>query len=95
MSADNGIYIIKFPEGYRVAHCQAIENIDYYPEGSKERKKALKDYFGKSKVFTEKDEAILFAHKLAKEIMDDDFCPILEYGVQYLGEYESWRKDKK
>ncbi len=39
MSADNGIYIAKFPEGWRVIHAQAIENINYYPKGSAKRKK--------------------------------------------------------
>ena len=27
MSADNGIYIAKFPEGYRVAYAAAIEKM--------------------------------------------------------------------
>jgi len=95
MSTDNGIYIIKFPEGFRVAHCQAIESIDYYSPGSKERKQELKWRFSKSKVFQTWHDAISNARNLAEEIRNDDFCPILEYGIQYLGEYESWRKDKK
>lgn len=31
MSADNGIYILKTLDGYRVAHLQAIENIYWWP----------------------------------------------------------------
>lgn len=34
MSADNGIYIAKFPNGYKVAYAMAIENVDYFPKGS-------------------------------------------------------------
>ena len=90
MSADNGIYIVKFPEGYRVAYAQAIENIDYFPEGSKKRKKELKSYFGQSKVYKTIDEAMKKAMKIYNEIMHED-CPIIEYGIQYLGEYESFK----
>jgi hypothetical protein len=91
MSSDNGIYIIYFPEGYRVAHAQAIENIDYFPPGTIERKQELKKYFGKSKIFQSYKDAFTEAEKLANEILKDDFCPILEYGICYLGdEYESF-----
>lgn len=31
MSADNGIYILKTLDGYRVAHIQAIENLYWWP----------------------------------------------------------------
>ena len=27
MSADNGIYVAQFPDGYRVIHAQAIDNL--------------------------------------------------------------------
>lgn len=84
MSADNLVAIVKFPEGYRVAECQAIENIDYYPVGSKKRKEVLKAYFGKSEVFQSEKEAQDQAIILAEE------CPILEYGIGFLGEYESF-----
>jgi hypothetical protein len=84
MSADNGIYIVEFPDGFRVAHCQAIENIDYYPEGSKERKEMLKSYFGKSKVYKKFKKANKKAWKMAQDYT------ILEYGIAFLGEYESF-----
>ncbi len=89
MSADNGIYIAKFPDGYRVCEEQAIDNVTYYPIGSKERKEELRKYFGDSKVFRTKEEAILFAHKLEDDILSSDF-PILEYGVSYIGKFESF-----
>lgn len=86
MSADNGIYIVKFPDGYRVAHGQAIENIDYYEKGTKERKQMLKQYFGESKVYKTKKTVTKKAFEMAETY--DDY---LEYGVCYLGEYESFR----
>lgn len=90
MSADNGIYIAKFPDGYRVVHATAIENIDFYSVGSKERIAVLKDYFGKSKIITSYEKAILTAQKMAKIILSDSMCPILEYGINYIGEYEAF-----
>jgi hypothetical protein len=85
MSADNGVYIASFPEGYRITgEVGAIDNIDFFPSGSKKRKKELKIYFGKSEIFLDLNEALEQALKVAK---DYDY---LEYGVVYLGEYESF-----
>lgn len=91
MSADNGVYILKTPRPmvqtqkgwfspqhgfeYRVAHCMAIDNIDYSDL-------YLPVYFGDSEVFLDKDEAFLFASNLAQEIMNNG-CP-LEYGVSFI-----------
>jgi hypothetical protein len=94
MSADNGIYIAKFPDGYRVAYAQCIENIDYYPAGSKARKKELKRYFGKSPLLKEQKEAEKYAFKIYHEMEKDEIENgmfgyfVLEYGVCYIGEYE-------
>jgi len=90
MSADNGIYIVQFPDGYRVTHAQAIENIDYYNPGTKERKEILKDYFSESPLFKTTEKAFEYAKEINEEILKDDFCPIVEYGICYLGEYESF-----
>lgn len=88
MSADNGIYIGAFPktEGsteyeYRVIHAQAIDNVYWTPDDSlEENPREIVQYFGKAEVMTEE-----FAHKKAfemeKEILNDEFCPILEYGI--------------
>lgn len=84
MSADNGVYIAKFPSGYRVAYGSAIENVSYYPEGSEERKEQLKLYFGKSEIIKEEKDAILHAHELAKQY------EYLEYGVSFIGEFEEF-----
>lgn len=97
MSADTGIYIAKFPEGYRVTNVvQCIENIDYFPEGSKRRKKELKSYFGYSAVFATEKEAFDKAWEIYRQFEKDeeDFgmgCPI-EYGVSYIGEYEDFKQ---
>ena len=90
MSADNGIYIAEFSDGFRVAHAQAIENVDYFPEGSKDRKKELKRYFRESKLYNSEEAALEKAQELAKEILEDDFCPVLEYGICFIGKYENF-----
>lgn len=96
MSADNGIYIAKFPDGYRVAYAMAIENIDYYPPGSKHRKNELKHYFGNSLVLEKQEEAEKYAFKIYHEMEKDEIENgmfgyfILEYGIRYIGEYEAF-----
>ncbi len=89
MSADNGIYIAKFPidQGksgyfeYRVVHTQNIEDC-YYSDSFP---KLLTDativiVFGNAKIFYSKDKAISYANKLYDEIMNSE-CPIVEYGI--------------
>ncbi|MDD5220608.1 MAG: hypothetical protein PHV11_08585 [Candidatus Bipolaricaulis sp.] len=87
MSADNGIYIAKFPEGYRVIHAQAIDNIDFFPEGTVERRNVLRDYFGDSKVIKTEEEAWDVAIELSKEYN------YLEYGTSFLGEFGSFEDE--
>lgn len=90
MSADNGIYILQTNNvdgtgfEYRVAECQAIENISYYNPARGYNDKIVDDamlviYFGDSKVYNKKD-----AHDIANRIEDDilqSYCPVLEYGI--------------
>jgi hypothetical protein len=89
MSADNGIYVAKFPidDGgnpyfeYRVAELQNIE--DCY--AASDRPKYITDAmivvaFGDAKIYYNKDKAHTYAHKLYKDIMNSE-CPIIEYGV--------------
>lgn len=90
MSADNGIYIVKFPDGYRVTYAMAIDNIDYFPIGSKERKQELKTYFGDSKIFATLEDAYSEAFKMEKQFRESEDCIYLEYGICYLGEYETF-----
>lgn len=91
MSADNGFYVAQFPDGYRWCYCQAIENCDFFPEGSKERKAMLKDYFGQSPVFdTERDAAIAAVDAMQEDAADGGWT---EYGLVLLsGKYEIWEE---
>lgn len=82
MSADNGIYILHCKDGYRVAHCQAIDNIYYNcrrkidPEFNA---RELYFYFKDCKVFKIRAEAELEAFELYKNI---GYC---EYGQSLIG----------
>lgn len=64
---------------YRVIHAQAIENVNYYKEGTLLREAEVVNYFGKAEVLTNREQALIKGHELAREIMKD--CGILEYGV--------------
>ena len=86
MSADNGIYILQTPKTQndksnfecRVIHATAIENITYdNPEGDPQ---AVVDYFERSEILN-KEDAIKLAENMQNEILHDDFCPFLEYGI--------------
>jgi hypothetical protein len=90
MSADNCIAIALFPDGFRVAHAQAIENLDYFPKETLERKQVLKDYFGDSKVYPTKEEVLKRADEIYQEMEKEDFF-ILEYGICFVGEYEEFQ----
>lgn len=89
MSADNGIYIAEFDDGFRVTHAGAIDNLDYYPEGSRERKETQYRYFKRSPVFKTRSEALEEASKIHDDIMNSEF-PILEYGICLLGHMGKW-----
>jgi len=67
MSADDGFYIGEFPDGFRVIHAQAIENVHYFKEGTKEWKKEVRAYFGGAPVFKTYEEALLSGGKMLKE----------------------------
>lgn len=87
MSADNGIYILETPRppiktgnmytnqkgyDYRVAHCTAIDNIDYSDL-------YLPLLFGNSKVYSSHDEALKAAIEIEKEIKENGW--FTEYGI--------------
>ena len=93
MSADNGIYLLKTPKDggeacdYRVIHAQDIDSI-YWNEktsdyGLNVNPKILMDYFGDAPCLSE-EEARNKASEMADEIMNDDYCPYLEYGIQII-----------
>ena len=88
MSADNGVYIARFisPKGqyeWRVAECQAICNCDY-TDNIEQRilVQAIRVlYFGNKKPFIKHENAIAESNRIYNEILDDEFCPICEYGI--------------
>lgn len=89
MSADNGVYILKTPRRedptqfeYRVAHCQAIDNlIERDASWADIRPAYAVLYFGNSVVFGNKSNALVEAGLIKDKILSDEFCPILEYGI--------------
>ncbi len=89
MSSDNGIYILETPRRddpklfeYRVAHAQAIENVIQQNARWADIQPAYAVlYFGDSTVFDNKSDALLEAGSIEDKILEDDFCPIVEYGI--------------
>lgn len=82
MSADNGIYIGHFANGeIRVIHAQAIDNL-WYPQG--ENAEYIVRYFKDAAVFYDPIDAGKRAFEMEEEILSDDYCPILEYGISTL-----------
>ena len=73
MSADNGIFIHHFKDGWKVVHGQAVEN-------ALESEEAMIDYFEDGETFSTEDEAWKYAQKLYEEIIKR--VGIVEYGIQ-------------
>jgi hypothetical protein len=84
MSADNGVYILHTKDGYRVTHAQAIDNITYMADQSGFNLRMLYQYFNDSECYINQKEATEKAVELYEEIMNDDFCPICEYGISFI-----------
>lgn len=89
MSADNGIYIAQFPDGFRVIHAQAIENLYEYEEGSNDWEEMIDDYYGRSDIYTSIESARVKAFEMAKD------CYVLEYGIQELGYFNYIPKNRR
>lgn len=89
MSSDNGIYLLVSPtedgcSEYRVIHTQGIDNLYWDDDAGDYRDDiqpaALLSYFKKSQILT-KEKAYAKAFEMEEEVMNDDFCPVLEYGI--------------
>ena len=78
MSADNGIYIHKFDEGFKVCHAQCIENIHWHPDESGYNQDELETYFEGSLLYKTEDEALRAASALLKEV------EWTEYGICFV-----------
>ena len=89
MSADNGIYILKTKDQYRVIHVQAIDNL-FYSHISNNRDvlvpTRLVEYFGSCRYTRNFDTAM----KVAKAIEFN--LPILEYGIKTFYIDKTWRQ---
>ena len=75
MSADNGIYIHKFKEGWKVVHAQAIENIYWQRGDNKYNYRILHKMFEDGKLFKKREKAYTYAMELCNKQV------ICEYGV--------------
>ena len=88
MSADNGIYILKTKDQYRVAHLCAIDNVtwsvidgDWCTDMNKKGKLVptrVVEMWGNCKYTRNKNKAFEIAHKW------DSSLPICEYGVNVI-----------
>lgn len=90
MSADNGIYILKTKDQYRVTDAHAIENLywsfidfdmkdEYVPT-------RLVEYFGHTRYTRDFEKAMKVANAIARSL------PILEYGIRILPINKTWKQ---
>ena len=95
MSADNGIYILKTKDQYRVAHLCAIDNVtwsvidgDWCTDMDKREKLVptrVVEMWGNCKYTRNKNKAFEIAHKW------DSSLPICEYGVNVITYNKTWK----
>lgn len=95
MSADNGIYILKTKDQYRVAHLQAIDNVSWsIIDGDWRNKKETRgkcvptrviEMWGRCKYTKDESVALKLAHKWASSL------PICEYGVNIITYNKTWK----
>ena len=94
MSADNGIYILKTKDQYRVAHLCAIDNVtwsvidgDWCTDMDKRGKLVptrVVEMWGNCKYTRNENKAFDIAHKWASSL------PICEYGVNVITYNKTW-----
>lgn len=91
MSADNGIYILKTKDSYRVIHAQAIENLFYtYLNNGSWKDDVVPtraiEYYGDCRYTRDELVALKIANSMAKSET------ILEYGIKTITTNKSWRQ---
>lgn len=84
MSLDDGVFVVQFPDGYRVAYAGAISVLEFFPDGSKEQRAALQAYFGESPLFKTQGSAEYYAQQLSQKY------DTLTWGVCFIGEFPSF-----
>ena len=95
MSADNGIYILKTKDQYRVAHLQAIDNVSWsiidgnWHNNKETREKCVPtrvvEMWGKCKYTRDENVALKIAHRWANSLS------ICEYGVNIITYNKTWK----
>lgn len=95
MSADNGVYILKTKDQYRVAHLQAIDNVSWsIIDGDWQNEKRTRgkcvptrvvEMWGKCKYTRDENVALKLAHRWASSL------PICEYGVKIITYNKTWK----
>lgn len=95
MSADNGIYILKTKDQYRVAHLQSIDNVSWsIIDGNWQNKEETRgkcvptrviEMWGKCKYTRDENIAYRIAHKWASSLL------ICEYGVNVITYNKIWK----
>ena len=90
VSADNGIYILKTKDQYRVIHAQAIENIYWSHIDRKMRRypvsTRLVEYFGSTRYTRNLDKVMKVASAMSKDY------GTLEYGIQVISVDKTWKR---
>jgi len=90
MSADNGIYILKTKDQYRIIHAFAIDNLWWSFEDFNQRKEMvsarLVEYFGKQKYTRNAETAMKVALAMQKTVS------YTEYGIVTLPINKTWNR---
>lgn len=96
MSADNGIYILKTKDQYRVAHLQAIDHVSWsiidgdWQNNESTRGKCVPtrvvEMWGDCKFTRDEGKALRLAHNWASKL------PICEYGVNIITYNKTWKQ---
>jgi hypothetical protein len=90
MSADNGIYILKTKDQYRVIHAQAIDNLWWSAINSESQREMVPtrivEYYGDTKYTRDELKALQIANSMAKNTY------ILEYGIKTFEINKNWKQ---
>jgi hypothetical protein len=89
MSADNGVYILKLKDQYRVIHAQAIENLNYsfisgFNSGYVPTR--IVEYYSGTRYTRDIEKAMQVANAIARG------CYILEYGIIIITVNKTWKQ---
>jgi hypothetical protein len=84
--ATKNVFLAGFPDGFRTVYADdGIEQVFYLPEGHKNRKKLLRQYFGKAPNYELKTDAVLEGKRLMLKYNLEDI-----YSITDLGEFEAF-----